>query len=519
MYIVDIGREKKKEKHGNAWKKKLLMLIYKALCVILAFFSSITLWYWNISPYWSEGYKGYITLTLVGVLYCIIYWIVAKMYRAVKIGIYRLMDLVYFQLLSFGMADVVLFVESVVWFHNLERLRIWTYFVILVVQMAAIAIVIFICNRIFAIYDEPRKILIIHGEGEGYLSFIKKIKMQKKRQYQILGCFEEHTPMENIQDMIDESESIYLYEVRSNIKKELILYCDTIGKDIYLTQEIEDLITMGFDISHTFDTPFIRTKRIPVKWYYPFVKRSIDILVSGIALAILSPLLLLVSMAIKLYDGGPIIYKQLRLTKGHQEFYIYKFRSMIADAEKAGARLASRNDRRITPVGRIIRATRIDELPQLINILKGDMSLVGPRPERPEIEKKYLEQLPEFSKRLKVKAGLTGYAQVFGKYNTTPSDKLKLDLLYINQQSLFQDFRLIFHTIKILFILESTEGVEEGADTAIVNLTMQKAADDDEERNKISIKDSKDEEEAEILDAGRKGTYYAKKSDYLHPLY
>lgn len=494
--------KKNKAEHNNAWKKKLLILVYKALSILTAFFSSIGLWYWNISPYWSEGYKGYITLTLVGILYCIIYWVVAKAYRAVKIGIYRLMDLTYFQLLSFGMADVVLFVESVVWFHNLERLRIWTYFVVLLVQMLTITIVIFICNRIFAIYDEPRKILIIHGEGDGYLSFIKKIKMQKKRQYLILGCFGEHISLESIQDMIDESEGIYLYEVKGNIKKELILYCDAKEKDIYLTQEIEDLITMGFDISHTFDTPFIRTKRIPVKWYYPFVKRCIDILVSGISLVILSPILLIVSMAIKLYDGGPVIYKQLRLTKGYREFYIYKFRSMITDAEKSGARLASRNDSRITPIGKLIRATRIDELPQLINILKGDMSLVGPRPERPEIEKKYLENLPEFSRRLKVKAGLTGYAQVFGKYNTTPSDKLKLDLLYINQQSLFQDFRLIFHTVKILFILESTEGVDENTNTVMVPPSMQEGVGINKDANMVSEKKIADEEAVKISDDG-----------------
>lgn len=468
---MDINR---KEKHDNVRKKKALRIVYKVLSIIIAFSTSCALWYWNISPYWSKDYKGYITLVIVGTMFSIVYWISAKMYRAVKIGIYRLLDLVYFQLLSFGMADVVLFIESVVWFHNLERLRIWTYFVVLAIQMTTVVAVIFICNKIFAIYDEPRKILIVHGRGEGYQTFIKKIKMQKNRQYQILGCYEDNVLIEHIKDKLNESESIYLYEVQSDIKKKLILYCDTVGKDLYLTQEIEEFITMGFDISHTFDTPFIRTKRSPVKWYYPFVKRCVDTFLSGIALLILSPILIIVAMAIKLYDGGPVIYKQTRLTKGHREFYIYKFRSMSIDAEKTGARLASRNDSRITPIGKIIRPTRIDELPQLFNILKGDMSIVGPRPERPEIEEQYLEYLPEFSKRLKVKAGLTGYAQVFGKYNTTPSDKLKLDLLYINQQSLFLDFRLIFHTVKILFILESTEGIDESATTAMSDIVHDK---------------------------------------------
>lgn len=152
---------------------------------------------------------------------------------------------------------------------------------------------------------------------------------------------------------------------------------------------------------------------------------------------------------------------------------------MITDAEKGGARLASQNDSRITPVGKIIRATRIDELPQLINILKGDMTTVGPRPERPEIEKQYLEELPEFGLRLQVKAGLTGYAQVFGKYNTTPLDKLKLDLLYINQRSLLLDLKLILYTVKIIFIPESTEGIAEGATTAMKKKETDKLKKDD----------------------------------------
>ena len=134
---------------------------------------------------------------------------------------------------------------------------------------------------------------------------------------------------------------------------------------------------------------------------------------------------------------------------------------MIVNAEKDGvAVLASQHDSRITPVGKVIRATRLDELPQLYNILRGDMSLVGPRPERPEIMKKYEESIPEFSYRLKVKAGLTGYAQVYGKYNTTAYDKLKMDLMYIENYSLLLDIRLIFMTIKIMFMKESTEGFD-----------------------------------------------------------
>ena len=169
---------------------------------------------------------------------------------------------------------------------------------------------------------------------------------------------------------------------------------------------------------------------------------------------------------IKLYDGGPVFYKQERLTYNHKVFMIYKFRSMRVDSEKTGAQLAKKNDDRITPVGHVIRSLHIDELPQLFNILKGDMAFVGPRPERPEITELYKKSIPEFDFRLKMKAGLTGYAQVFGKYSTTPYDKLKLDLTYIENYTFALDLMIIIQTVKILFQKENSEGLETGQKTA-----------------------------------------------------
>ena len=179
--------------------------------------------------------------------------------------------------------------------------------------------------------------------------------------------------------------------------------------------------------------------------------------------------MLATAIAIKVTDGGPVFYKQVRLTKNGKLFNVLKFRSMRVDAEKDGkARLSTgEKDDRITPVGRVIRKVRIDELPQLLNILSGSMSLVGPRPERPEIAELYEQVLPEFRLRLQAKAGLTGYAQVYGKYNTTPYDKLQMDLMYIATSSVLEDLRIIMATIKILFVPESTDGVEEGQMTAI----------------------------------------------------
>ena len=197
-----------------------------------------------------------------------------------------------------------------------------------------------------------------------------------------------------------------------------------------------------------------------------FAKRAMDIVFSLLGLVIAAPFMLVIAILIKAYDGGPVFYKQERLTQDGRIFQILKFRSMKVQSENKGARLAMKDDDRITPVGRVLRQIHFDELPQIFNILKGDMSLVGPRPERPEIARQYLEEIPEFNYRLKVKAGLTGYAQVYGKYNTTPYDKLKLDLTYIETYSFVQDIKLLMLTFKILFQKENTEGVESWQVTA-----------------------------------------------------
>ena len=211
-----------------------------------------------------------------------------------------------------------------------------------------------------------------------------------------------------------------------------------------------------------FDSPLLLSKNDGLQIEQKIVKRLLDIAISATGLLISSPLFLLIAISIKCTDRGPVFYKQKRLTQGGKEFKIYKFRTMVQDAEKGGkAVLARDEDDRILPVGKILRRLRLDELPQLWNILKGDMSMVGPRPERPELMAEIVEEIPEFVYRLKVKAGLTGYAQVYGKYNTTAYDKLKLDLTYIRNYSIFLDLKLILMTPKVMFLKESTEGVKE----------------------------------------------------------
>ena len=239
-------------------------------------------------------------------------------------------------------------------------------------------------------------------------------------------------------------------------------------KRAYVTPKLSDLIILGAGQNTLFDSPLLVTKIKGLKWEQAVFKRLLDIIIALILCVPTIFITILVAIGDLIWDRGPIFYLQPRITQNGKKFKIIKFRSMKVDSEKQGAQLAKKDDDRITKVGRVLRATHLDELPQVFNILIGQMSVVGPRPERPEIAEEYLADIPEFKFRLKVKAGLTGYAQVYGKYNTTPYDKLKLDLYYIQNYSFWRDLQLLMMTFKILFIKENREGVEQDQKTAKV---------------------------------------------------
>ena len=448
--------------------KKILKLSYTVLSLVIAFCTADAIWYWNVAPGWSQGFFGTETLLMVGVLYCIVYFFFAKMYDAHKIGLYRLQELAFSQMLAYGISDGVLFIAAFFWFHNFQRIRIRLFLLAFVLQLLFILINTFLFNRLYAHFDEPRKIMILYG-SEDYKRLLVKIQ-EKKRRYQVLACMNESEDTSAIFETLAKCKDVYLCDVRDEVKDRVILFCNAHQKDIHISMDIGDLLILGDEVSHSFDTPFLRNKKTPVAWYYPFLKRFSDIVISMTAILLLSPIMIITALSIKLYDRGPVFYKQTRLTKDGRRFEIIKFRSMKMDAEKNGAQLSTVHDDRITPVGKIIRKLRIDELPQLFNILKNDMAVVGPRPERPEIAAQYEQDIPEFHLRLQVKAGLTGYAQVYGKYNTTPLDKLKLDLIYIAQRSVLFDLRILFYTLKIIFIPESTEGIPDGQSTAATGM-------------------------------------------------
>jgi exopolysaccharide biosynthesis polyprenyl glycosylphosphotransferase len=262
---------------------------------------------------------------------------------------------------------------------------------------------------------------------------------------------------------IKNCDAVLINDLPAHEEHMILKQCFDLDKRVYVLPKISDILIKSSDDLNIMDTPLYLCRNMGISKVEGAIKRFFDVLISGLALLILSPVLLVVAIAIKLEDHGPVFFRQERVTLNNRHFTILKFRSMIVDAEKDGRpHPAGERDPRITKVGCFIRETRIDELPQLINSLKGDMSIVGPRPERYEHVEMYTKDIPEFSFRSKVRGGLTGYAQVYGKYNTSALDKLKLDLMYITNFSILLDLQIILETLKIIFIKESTEGFSEG---------------------------------------------------------
>jgi exopolysaccharide biosynthesis polyprenyl glycosylphosphotransferase len=318
----------------------------------------------------------------------------------------------------------------------------------------------------------PRKLLLLHGERptedicNKFAS--RKDKYLITRKEQIRPEMQENYRIIKEAYQNGEINAVVIWDVPTMDRNKLLKFCYANSIRVYMMPKITDVIMTGAEELHVFDSPLLLTREYCLTMEQRFIKRMIDIVCSLILIIVSSPIMLITALLIKISDRGPVLYKQVRCTLDQREFRILKFRSMRPDAEKDGqARLAQKNDDRITPVGKVIRKCRIDELPQLFNILKGDMSFIGPRPERPEIIAQYVEVMPEFVYRMKVKAGLAGFAQVYGKYNTTPYDKLKLDLTYIENYSVLLDLKLMLLTLKVLFWPDSTEGVDAMQITAL----------------------------------------------------
>lgn len=434
----------------------------------------------QLRDFWFKGHLLEIAI------YGAILFFVSVTYGGMRLGYMRNAELIFSQVFATIMANVLIYAElSVMAF----QLFVPDVFLLMMVEQTVVIIVYMnIANRIYRSVFPPRELFLIHGDRP-IEDVINKFESRKDKYH-----IKKHAAIERgtealCRELLDDYvngriTAVVLWDLDNQNRNVLFKFCYAHSIRVYMMPKITDVILLGSEELHIFDSPILLTREYSLSMEQRFIKRTIDIVCSLILLIVASPIMLVTAIAIKLYDGGPVLYKQVRCTKNQREFYIMKFRSMRTDAEKDGvARLAQKNDSRITPIGKFIRKCRIDELPQLINILKGDMSFIGPRPERPEIIAQYVEVMPEFTYRMKVKAGLAGFAQVYGKYNTSPYDKLKLDLTYIENYSLWLDIKLMLLTLKILFWPDSTEGVESEQVTAFkkeyVQQKGQKEADKD----------------------------------------
>lgn len=419
---------------------------------------------WELRDLWVKANVAEIAL------YGTILVFLSATYGGMRLGYQKNAEIIFSQVLSTLLANIIIYLQLSIMAHQLFVLNM--FIVMMVKQTAIVLVYINVVNYLYKHIFPPRKLLLIHG-NRPTKDLCGKFESRKDK-YTVVRKVHIDEGYEKLCRIIEESIStgectaVVLGDISTAQRDPLLKYCYGRSIRVYLLPKISDVILMGAEELHVFDSPMLLTREYSLSMEQRFLKRTVDIVCSLILLILSSPIMLVTAIAIKLYDRGPVLYKQIRCTVDQREFYIMKFRSMRTDAEKDGvARLAQKNDDRITPIGKFIRKCRIDELPQLINILRGDMSFIGPRPERPEIIAQYMEVMPEFAFRMKVKAGLAGFAQVYGKYNTTPYDKLKLDLTYIENYSLWMDLKLMMLTLKVLFWPDSTEGVEAEQITAL----------------------------------------------------
>ncbi|MDD6527999.1 MAG: sugar transferase [Oscillospiraceae bacterium] len=445
-------------------KEKIILYLFKILICCLFTGSMYYCWIKYFNPFVPTPFFKLGNYFLAAVL-LFTYVGFVKIYGGFLVGTSPVSDLMFSQIISIAFLQAIAYVIFSLLSYRLVSV---VPFIVMFFAFSAFAVVwVLVIDFIYFKLHAPKKTIVVFNNVDSYQS-IKGIRDIKKRFRVIRTVNSEKTSLEELYEYMKSVDAVFLCGVPSDYRNEVVKKCIATGKIAYVKPKISDTIIRGGRTIQLMNVPVYRCKRSDASLIYQLGKRAADIVFSLVAIIVLSPLMLVVAAAIKAEDGGPVFYKQTRLTLNGKQFKIIKFRSMKTDAEKDGvARLAKDNDDRITKVGRFIRKLRLDELPQLFNILSGSMSIVGPRPERPEIAKEYEESIPEFSLRLQAKAGLTGYAQVYGKYNTPPYDKVQMDLMYIANQSFSEDFRLILMTLKIMFVPSSTEGVDKKQRTAM----------------------------------------------------
>ncbi len=390
-------------------------------------------------------------------IYVILLFLFTNVYGGFKIGYQKPESLVLSQGITLFATNFLMYVIIALLARSLVVL--WPVALLYVLQVAATAGLAYLLTRIYDACFPPRRLVMVYGAYPESAGALRQKMNAMPEKYTVQTMVHESEEYEKIRMLVDESQGVVLIDVDTHLRNRILKHCYSHAIRVYIAPNVTDIMLKNAEELHFFDTPLLLFRNSGLSIEQKLVKRLMDLAISGLGIIVTSPIMLVVAAAIKLYDGGPVFFRQARATCGGKVFMITKFRSMIVDAEKAGYAIpATERDPRITPVGALIRAARMDELPQLFDIFRGDMSVVGPRPERVEHVERYTQDIPEFAYRLKVKGGLTGYAQIYGKYNTTAYDKLKLDLMYIENYSFLLDIKLILMTVKIMFMKESTEG-------------------------------------------------------------
>lgn len=380
-----------------------------------------------------------------------------RIYGGVPIGAKKSKDIIASVALASFFTDLVAFVELVVMSEFQVIFDFYMLFIVFFIQLMLVIVGIYFGNWLFFKLHDPEKSILVYADEEAAREFLAKAGRYRK-QWDVDFSLSYNT--ENLYKRLYPYKTVFLMGLPPGILSETVEFCYKYTKNVYVVPRLSDVIMKNSKTVVVDDKTVYASYVSSLSTEQRFVKRLLDLFISLVGVIVASPFMVICALAVKLCDRGPVFYKQKRITENGREFSVLKFRTMIVDAEKqSGSVWAAKDDDRITTVGRMLRKLRLDELPQLFNILHGEMSIVGPRPEREELIREFEKQYPEFRYRLKVKAGLTGMAQIMGKYNTTPLDKLMMDLEYIENYSIWLDLKLIFQTFKVFFKSDSTEGI------------------------------------------------------------
>lgn len=382
---------------------------------------------------------------VVVIIYLVLTLLVFRVYDCMRYGYLRQRDLVYYQFIATFIVNVITYFQiSLIGRHFMP--------VVPMIALCAAEFLLIGCwtpliSRLYFKLFPPRRLVIVYGSRRAADLVLKMSTRVDK--YMICESVDCAMGLTRISQLVTRYDGVILCDVPPGARDALLKICCANRLRVYVSPSVADILMRGGDEIRLFDTPLVLVRNEGLSAEQRFLKRAFDLLGASLLLLVASPFMLVCAAAVKIADGGPVLYRQKRLTRDGKVFEVLKFRSMIPDAEADGrAVLAEENDSRVTKVGKVLRRFRLDELPQLFNILRGDMSLVGPRPERPELAAEYEKAYPEFRYRLRVKAGLTGYAQVIGTYDTEPVDKLKMDLMYIEQYSFLLDIQILLMTLK-----------------------------------------------------------------------